>query len=96
MLVKATRFFISSVFGNVEPGQILETSDVKGKQLINSGLAGPYASPLKVSSPFQSPVTADQSGSVSPADQVSQKKTVDELNVGGQKKVTFRKKEKLP
>lgn len=39
MRVRAKRFFISSVLGNVDEGQVLTVSDAHGKHLIENGLA---------------------------------------------------------
>lgn len=96
MLVKVKRFFISSVYGNVDEGRILDISDAKAKQLIAAGLVSVYASSVAdvaKQSSFHSPVEADQAGSLSQADQALQNKTVSESEPG-EKKVTYRKKRK--
>ncbi len=94
MLVKATRFFISSIYGNVEAGKILEMSDARGQQHIDSGLAVLHANPLEVNSPFSLPVGAKPFGSALPAAQVSPKKIVKGSEFGIEKKVTAKKKGK--
>ena len=94
MLVRVKRFFISSTFGNVDEGRILDLSDAKAKQLIGAGLACEHVSPVSVSRPassFQSPVEANQPGSLSPAGQALQKETV-KSSEAGEPKVTYRKK----
>ena len=99
MLIKVKRFFISSVFGNVDEGRVLDVSDIKGRQLIGAGLAvehGVAVSTEQKQSSFQSPVGAGKAGSSLPADQASQKQTASE-SAPGAKKVTYRKpKGKLP
>ena len=94
MIVKALRPFISSQFGNVSPGRVLDVPDAKARFLVRSGLVKEQASPLPngSSSSFQNPVDA-KAGSSLPADQASQKETV-KLSEGGKKKVTYRKREK--
>lgn len=39
MRIKAVKMFISSRFGNVRAGQVIETNDKMGKHLIDCGLA---------------------------------------------------------
>lgn len=39
MRIKAVKMFISSRFGNVRAGQVIETNDAMGKHLIECGLA---------------------------------------------------------
>ena len=98
MIVRAKRFFISSVFGNVDAGRIIDMSDSKAKQLIDAGLVSPLAvqAPPKVeASNFPSPVEAGKVGSSLPVGQVSQKQTVSASEFG-EKKVLYRKKGKLP
>jgi hypothetical protein len=98
MIVRANRFFISSVFGNVDAGRVIEMSDGKAKQLIGAGLVTAVAVreiPKVEASNFHSPVEAGRVGSLSPAGQVSQKQIVSASEFG-EKKVLYRKKGKLP
>lgn len=99
MLVRVKRFFISSVFGNVDEGRVLDVSDSKGRQLIGAGLAvehGKTTATEQKQSSFQSPVEAGQAGASLPAGQALQKETVS-VSAPGAKKVTYRKpKGKLP
>lgn len=93
MIIKVKRFFISSVFGNVDEGRVLDVSDSKGKQLIQAGLAFELTKTVSMEmnqSSFQSPVGAGKAGASLPADQASQKQTVNE-SAPGAKKVTYRK-----
>jgi hypothetical protein len=89
MIVKAVRPFISTQFGNVDPGRVIEMPDAKARFLMDSGLVAEYASPLqKEQSSFQRPV--GEVGSSLPADPVSTKETVSESKRG----VTYRRRTK--
>lgn len=95
MIVKAKRFFISSVFGNVDAGRVIEMSDSKAKQLIDAGLVAVHEiqTPPKVeASSFPSPVEADTAGSSLPAGQVLPSPIVKESVAGA--KVIYRKRRK--
>lgn len=92
MRIRATKFFISTAFGNVDVGRILDVSEGQGKHLIEHGLAsvlkeaGPVDGLPKVQekqSSFSLPVEAKEApGSSLPAGQVSQKKIVNASESG--------------
>lgn len=98
MIVRAKRFFISSIFGNVDAGRVLDLPDGKARQLIDAGLVGehkvaPVVEEQKQTS-FQDPVRAEASGSLSQAGRALQNKTVS-VSEDGEKKVTYRKRKSL-
>lgn len=92
MYLLATKRFCSTVFGNVNRGDIINTDDHKARQLISAGLAEKYEDPGSAKqSTFQQPVEADQAGLSLPADQVSQPATVSTSADGeSAQKVTYR------
>ncbi len=87
MRVIVTRFFISTVWGNVEPGKVLDVSEARGKSLIENGLA--KASPSDGS--FLHPVEATVPQSSLQAAPASPNKIV-KASEFGDKKATARKK----
>ena len=94
MRISAVRFFISSIYGNVDVGRVLDISDSKANQLVRAGLAKEIVTENAVGkkpSSFQYPVEAKPSGSSLPADQASQEKIASVSDVGG-KKVKYRKR----
>jgi hypothetical protein len=93
MLVRVKRFFISSVFGNVDEGRILDVDDRKAKQLIDAGLAAPHIKQPVAQAPassFQQPVGVATPGPLSQADQASQNTTASSSDSGA-KRVIYRK-----
>lgn len=91
MRVKVERFFISTVFGNVDPGRVLTVSESQGKMLIDNGLAsriveaGPASvQPKAGATNFSRPAPAN--GSSSPAAPALPLKTASKSKNGGQKK----------
>lgn len=76
MRVIATKLFISTVYGNVSKGQIIDCTDVHGAHFMEHGLAkrcepveGPKADPTP-------PAAKEVTGSLSPAGQALPPKTV--------------------
>lgn len=93
MKVRAKKDFISTSFGNISAGQVLDVSERHAKLFVENKLAehiveGPVKNNTEEPKPpvFTQP-TADQTpGSSLPAAQVSSKKTVKKLVGGGNKK----------
>jgi hypothetical protein len=82
MKVQATKLFISTVYGNVPRGRILECSDVHGAHFIKHGLAQPVEPAqdpnfqAKTAKPDPIPPTATEApGLSSPAGQALPAKT---------------------
>lgn len=101
MRIKVKRFFISTVYGNVDEGRILDVPEAHGKHFIDNGLAEEVksAGPVDVQknpevkpTGFSNPVVTSQKpvGSSLQADQALPKKTVRPSESGartrGQKK----------
>lgn len=98
MRIKAKRFFVSTICGNVDSGQILTLKDGYAKHLIGLGFAeeipsaAPAVGPAVKKPDFQSPVEEkNRHGLLSPAAQVLRKRTATPLKRGRVKRQSFAK-----